>query len=52
MVSVDESVVVGVVGDGDGDGDGLLVRDDDVVDGRVVVGAGVVPPPLARMARP
>lgn len=50
MVSVDEPVVVGVVDDGVGDG--LVVCDDDVVDGCVVVGAGAPPPPLARMASP
>jgi hypothetical protein len=50
MVSVDESVVVGVVDDGVGDG--LVVRDEDVVDGCVVVGVGAPPPPLARIARP
>jgi hypothetical protein len=50
IVSVDESVVVGVVDDGVGDG--LVVRDEDVVDGCVVAGVGTLPPPLARMARP
>lgn len=52
MVSVDGDVVVGTVEDAVGDG--LVVRDGDVVEDRVVVGAGALPPspPLARMARP
>jgi len=51
VVSVDGEVVVGTVEDGVGDG--LVVRDGDVVEDRVVVGAGALPPPpLARMARP
>ena len=51
VVSVDGDVVVGTVEDGVGDG--LVVRDGDVVEDRVVVGAGALPPPpLARMARP
>ena len=50
MVSVEESVVVGVVDDGVGDG---LVCEDVVVDECVVAGVGAPPPPpLARMARP
>jgi hypothetical protein len=49
MVSVAESVVVGVVDDGVGDG--LEVCEDVVVDECVVAGVGA-PPPLARMARP
>ena len=51
VVSVDGEVVVGTVEDGVGDG--LVVRDGDVVEDRVVVGAGALPPPpLARIARP
>jgi hypothetical protein len=51
MVSVDVSVVVGVVDDGVGDG--LVVCEDVVVDECVVAGVGELPPPpLARMARP
>ena len=52
VVSVDGDVVVGTVEDGVGDGP--VVRDGDVVEDRVVVGAGALPPspPLARMARP
>ena len=51
MVSVEESVVVGVVDDGVGDG--LVVCEDVVVDECVGAGVGAVPPPpLARMARP
>jgi hypothetical protein len=51
MVSVEESVVVGVVDDGVGDR--LVVCDVAVVDGRVVAGVGAPPPlPRARTARP
>lgn len=51
VVSVDGGVVVGTVEDGVSDG--LVVRDGDVVEGRVVVVAGAPPPPpLARTARP
>jgi hypothetical protein len=50
MVSVEESVVVGVVDDGVGDG--LVVCEDVVFDECVVAGVGAPPPPLARMARP
>ena len=51
MVSVEVSVVVGVVVDGVGEG--LVVCEDVVVDECVWVGVGAVPPPpLARMARP
>jgi hypothetical protein len=51
MVSVEESVVVGVVDDGVGDG--LVVCEDVVVDECVVAGVGAPPPPpLAKMARP
>jgi len=51
MVSVEVSVVVGVVDDGVGDG--LVVREDVLVDECVVAGVGgPPPPPLARMARP
>jgi hypothetical protein len=51
VVSVAESVVVGVVDDGVGDG--LVVCEDVVVDECVVAGVGALPPPpLARMARP
>ena len=51
MVSVEVSVVVGVVDDGVGDG--LVVCEDVVVDECVVAGVGALPPPpLARMARP
>lgn len=51
MVSVEESVVVGVVDEGVGDG--LVVCEDVVVDECVVDGVGAtLPPPLARMARP
>jgi hypothetical protein len=51
MVSVEVSVVVGVVDDGLGDG--LVVCEDVVVDECVVAGVGATPPPpLARMARP
>ena len=47
MVSVEVSVVVGVVDDG------LVVCEDVVVDECVVAGVGALPPPpLARMARP
>lgn len=47
MVSVEDSVVVGVVDDG------LVVCEDVVVDECVVAGVGALPPPpLARMARP
>jgi hypothetical protein len=50
VVSVDGDVVVGTVEDGVGDG--LVVRDGDVVEDRVVVGAGALPPPpSARIAR-
>ena len=48
MVSVEESVVVGVV-DGGVD-DELVVCEDVVVDECVVAGVGA--PPLAKMARP
>ncbi|MDT5411606.1 MAG: hypothetical protein QOG14_3826 [Mycobacterium sp.] len=51
MVSVEVSVVVGVVDDGVGEG--LVVCEDVVVDECVVAGVGAtLPPPLARMARP
>jgi hypothetical protein len=51
VVSVDGGAVVGTVDDGVSDG--LVVRDGDVVEGRVVVVAGApAPPPLARTARP
>jgi hypothetical protein len=51
VVSVDGDVVVGAVEEGVGDG--LVVRDGDVVEDRVVVGAGALPPPpLARIAKP
>ena len=47
IVSVEVSVVVGVVDDG------LVVCEDVVVDECVVAGVGAPPPPpLARMARP
>ena len=47
IVSVEVSVVVGVVDDG------LVVCEDGVVDECVVAGVGAPPPPpLARMARP
>jgi hypothetical protein len=47
MVSVEVSVVVGVVGEG------LVVCEDVVVDECVVAGVGAtLPPPLASMARP
>lgn len=47
IVSVEVSVVVGVVDDG------LVVWEDVVVDECVVAGVGAPPPPpLARMARP
>ena len=50
-VSVEVSVVVGVVDDGVGDG--LVVREDVVVDECVGAGVGATPPPpLARIARP
>jgi hypothetical protein len=49
--TVDDGVVVGTVEDGVGGV--LVVRDGDVVEDRVVVGAGALPPPpLARIARP
>jgi hypothetical protein len=49
--TVDGEVVVVTVEDGLGDG--LVARDGDVVEDRVVVGAGALPPPpLARMASP
>jgi hypothetical protein len=52
MVSVEVSVVVGVVDDGVDEGL-VVVYDDVVVDECVWVGVGAVPPPpLARMARP
>ena len=51
MVSVEVSVVVGVVDDGVGEG--LVVCEDVVADECVVAGVGAtLPPPLARMARP
>jgi len=51
VVSVDGDVVVGTVEDGVGDG--VVVRGGDVVEDRVVLGAGALPPPpLARTARP
>jgi hypothetical protein len=51
MVSVEVSVVVGVVDDGVGDG--LVVCEEVVVDGYVVAGVGALPPPpLARIAKP
>ena len=50
MVSVEVSVVVGVVDDGVGDG--LVVCEEVVFDECVVAGVGAPPPPLARMARP
>jgi hypothetical protein len=51
MVSVEESVVVGLVDDGVDDE--LVVCEDVVVDECVVAGVGAPPPPpLARMARP
>jgi len=51
MVSVEDSVVVGVVDDGVDDG--LVVCGGVVVDECVVAGVGALPPPpLARMARP
>ena len=50
-VEVEGAVVVGRVDEGVNDG--LVVREGADVDGRVVVVAGVPPPPpLARMARP
>ena len=51
MVSVEVSVVVGVVDDGvEGE---LVMREDVAVDECVVGGVGAPPPPpLARMARP
>ena len=52
MVSVEESVVVGVVDDGVGEGL-VVVYEDVAVDECVGAGVGAVPPPpLARMARP
>ena len=51
MVSVEDSVVVGVVDDGVDDG--LVVCGGVVGDECVVAGVGALPPPpLARMARP
>ena len=51
MVSVEVSVVVGVVDDVVGDE--LVVCEDVVVDECVVAGVGAPPPPpLARMAKP
>jgi hypothetical protein len=52
MVSVEVSVVVGVVDDGVGEGL-VVVYEDVAVDECVGAGVGAVPPPpLARMARP
>ena len=53
MVSVGDSVVVGVVDDGVGEGLVVVVCEDVVVDACVGAGVGAVPPPpLARMVRP